>query len=93
MSLRASKAAEILKKLIDLEDDAKNRLNSNGVFSRMAGRENIMTHVKVPAALFEEIERAYGNVNTFLATASVTPIRETVYDPNGNVLGSVIKHV
>ena len=93
MSIRASKAADILKKMIDLQDDAKNRVNSNGIFSRMSGRENIMTHVKVPVSLLEEIERAYGNVNTYLATASVTPIRETVYDPAGNKVATVVRHV
>tara|TARA_R110000824_G_scaffold328016_3_gene514844 strand:+ start:706 stop:942 length:237 start_codon:yes stop_codon:yes gene_type:complete len=66
MSLRASKTLVILKKLIELKDNAVRKLNSNGIYTRSSGGGKRLSHIKVPIELFDEIETAKGNAQTFV---------------------------
>ena len=66
MSLRASKAIVILKKLIDLKDNAVRKTNDNGIYTRYSDGSKKLTHIKVPIEMFDEVELAKGNAQTYV---------------------------
>ena len=66
MSLRASKTIVILNKLIELKDNAVKNANSNGIYTRSGGGGKRLSFIKVPIEMFDDIEIAKGNAQTYM---------------------------